>query len=392
VLLISNHKCDLDYVFVWALAARIGALQPGHFCAVAKGALRRVPLFGWLFKVVGFLFLARAWEADRHRMGVWAATAVRHVRPMWLLLYPEGTRFTARAKAGSDAAAAKAGVPPLGCELLLPRPKGFVTLAAALAPRFRSVLDCTIAYVGADGALMGWNQLGTSAITALAGGRLALSRVEVHVELLPFASLPQGEEGLTAWLNARWRRKEELLKHAQAHGAFPGARAGSDAPVPAGRTACAAAIFAAGIVALVHLLRASAAFRMCVRVLLCVKCESVRAADARCSSPLGTCSSPASRWRSSPTRTRPSGEAQGLACKQSELCCCIGESVLRVSLRFARCSSTCAARVQAREARSGCKACRARGTRAAGTRAAEVACPVSCPTELRTVPNPGFFH
>ena len=267
LLLISNHKCDLDYIFVWAVGARLGMLEGGHFNAVAKGVLRRVPLFGWLFKAVGFLFLARSWEADRPRMAAWTAAALRHARPMWLLLYPEGTRYTMRAAEKSDTAAVAAGVPPLRCELLLPRTRGFSTLATALAPRFSAVMDCTIAYVGADGALMRWGQLGTSAITSLAAGTLPLKRVDVHVELFPFASLPHGDDALGAWLNDRWRRKEALLLHAQQHGEFPGASPGvGEAPVPAGQTVVACGLFAAGMALSVHLLRISFAFRMCVAV------------------------------------------------------------------------------------------------------------------------------
>jgi 1-acyl-sn-glycerol-3-phosphate acyltransferase len=240
-------------------------LEPGHFNAVAKGVLRRVPLFGWLFKAVGFLFLARSWEADRPRIAAWSAAALRHARPMWLLLYPEGTRFTARAAAKSDAAAVAAGVAPLRCELLLPRTRGFSTLADALAPRFAAVMDCTIAYVGADGALMRWGQLGTSAITALAAGTLPLSRVDVHVEMFPFATLPRGDEALGAWLNERWRRKEALLLHAQTHGEFPDAKPGvGEAPVPPFRTAFACGLYGVGIIAVAQMLRASFAFRMCV--------------------------------------------------------------------------------------------------------------------------------
>lgn len=240
-------------------------MEPGHFNAVAKGVLRRVPLFGWLFKAVGFLFLARSWEADRPRIAAWSAAALRHARPMWLLLYPEGTRFTARAAAKSDAAAVAAGVAPLRCELLLPRTRGFSTLADALAPRFAAVMDCTIAYVGADGALMRWGQLGTSAITALAAGTLPLSRVDVHVEMFPFATLPRGDEALGAWLNERWRRKEALLLHAQTHGEFPDAQPGvGEAPVPPFRTAFACGLYGVGIIAVAQMLRASFAFRMCV--------------------------------------------------------------------------------------------------------------------------------
>ena len=265
VLLISNHKCDLDYFFVWALASRVGPLQPGHFNAVAKGALRKVPLFGWLFKLVGFLFLARSWEADRARMGAWAGAVLRHPRPMWLLLYPEGTRFTARAKERSDAVAREAGQAPLVGELLLPRTKGFVELVRAMSPRFPVVLDMTIAYIGTDGLPVPWTALGTSALLGLAAGRLPLSRVDVHCQLFPLPSLPPGDEQRAAWLQARWKAKEALLTHCKEKGRFPvPSQPGDEAPLPTPRAIAVAALFAAGVATLLHLAVHSSAFRMCV--------------------------------------------------------------------------------------------------------------------------------
>jgi 1-acyl-sn-glycerol-3-phosphate acyltransferase len=288
VLLVSNHKCDLDYFFVWALAARLGPLQPGGFNAVAKSVLRKVPLFGWVFKLVNFLFLSRSWEADGAKIGAWTAAA-RHSgrwRPTWLLLYPEGTRYTAPGKVKSDAAAAAAGVPPLRGELLLPRHKGFVGLANDLLGTepgcCRYLLDITICYIGRDGLPVTWSQLGTSALLSLGAGRLPLSRVLVHAELHAAGALPAGDEPRRLWLLERWRRKEALLAHAQAHGRFPdaaqpvaaGPGGGSaaagpfipagqeEARLPAARALLVAALGVAACGALLHMLHTQWAFRL----------------------------------------------------------------------------------------------------------------------------------
>lgn len=289
-----------DYFFVWALLARYGPLRPGSFNAVAKAPLRNTPLFGWLFKSVGFLFLARAWEADRARIGAWAARLADCDRPMWLVLYPEGTRFTLKAKAGSDKAAAAAGVAPLTGELLLPRPKGFVELVRRLpTPRFARVVDFTVCYIGADGATpVGWAALGTEALAHAVSGRLPVSRVEVHVDTLPWAALPLShaatsasatsapaasastasggdggpggdaeEAALKAWLSARWRRKEARLAAAAATGRLalagdePRGAEGDDRRVPAARVAAFAAIYAAAGWLLLSLAATSPAFR-----------------------------------------------------------------------------------------------------------------------------------
>jgi len=285
VLLISNHKCDLDYFFVWALAARLGPLQPGGFNAVAKDVLRKVPLFGWVFKLVNFLFLSRSWEADGAKIAAWTRAALHSARwrPTWLLLYPEGTRFTAAAKLKSDAAAAAAGAAALQGELLLPRHKGFVGLSQQLLVKdgYSAVLDITLCYVGRDGVPVSWSQLGTSALLALGCGRLPLSRVLVHAELHPAAQLPASDDGRREWLLERWRRKQALLAHAAAHGRFPDvtptAAAAAAALTPAGPLVAAgteearlpallaatvAAVAAGGVGAMLWLLRASWPFRL----------------------------------------------------------------------------------------------------------------------------------
>jgi 1-acyl-sn-glycerol-3-phosphate acyltransferase len=269
VLVISNHKCDLDYFFAWATAARLGVLQPGHFNAVAKGVLRKVPLFGWLFKLVGFLFLARSWEADRDRIVAWCSAAAARKRPQWLVLYPEGTRFTPKAKDKSDAAAREHGMQPLDGELLLPRPKGFVELSKALpAAGFTHILDMTLCYISSDGTTpLAGQQLGTSALVRLGAGSLPMSRVDVHCALFPLSDVAgaPSDDARRDWLLQRWKHKEKLLQRAVATGTLTEGPhpAAEEAPVPLGRTAWMAALATAAMGAFIRLMTHSGLFRWC---------------------------------------------------------------------------------------------------------------------------------
>lgn len=316
MLVISNHKCDLDYFFAWATAARVGVLQPGHFNAVAKGVLRKVPLFGWLFKLVGFLFLARSWEADRDRIMAWCTAAAARKRPQWLVLYPEGTRFTAKAKAKSDAAAKEHSMQPLDGELLLPRPKGFVELSKALpAAGFTHILDMTLVYISSDGTTpLAGQQLGTSALVRLGAGALPMSRVDVHCALFPLSDVAQApsDDARRDWLLQRWKHKERLLQRAVATGTLTEGphTPGDDAPVPLGRTAWMAALATAAMVAFVRLMAHSGLFRWCVcppamsaKLSLAHRVSPLTSAAPRCLStcpPAGMCCASASgrrRWR-----------------------------------------------------------------------------------------------
>ena len=57
---------------------RVGVNQVGYFSAVAKGALRRIPIWGWGFKLAAsFLFLARNFEKDEGRIRAWMAAVAR---------------------------------------------------------------------------------------------------------------------------------------------------------------------------------------------------------------------------------------------------------------------------------------------------------------------------
>lgn len=50
-------------VYLWSAAFRTGGRrQIGYFAAIVKSVLRNIPIFGWAFKLIGFLFLSRSFE------------------------------------------------------------------------------------------------------------------------------------------------------------------------------------------------------------------------------------------------------------------------------------------------------------------------------------------
>ena len=107
LLIMSNHKCNLDWMFLWSAAIRTGSLwHVGVFRAVAKAEIRVVPVFGWGCKLNGFAYVKRKWARDAAHLKRWMAAQMTRVAlpgwasPGWVLIFPEGTRFTDANKVG----------------------------------------------------------------------------------------------------------------------------------------------------------------------------------------------------------------------------------------------------------------------------------------------------
>lgn len=92
VLLIANHRTEVDWMYLWDLALRKGRL--GYIKYVLKSSLMKLPVFGWSFQILEFISVERKWEVDEptmHRM----LSSFKDIRdPLWLALFPEGTDFT----------------------------------------------------------------------------------------------------------------------------------------------------------------------------------------------------------------------------------------------------------------------------------------------------------
>lgn len=92
VLLIANHRTEVDWMYLWDLALRKGCL--GYIKYVLKSSLMKLPIFGWGFHVLEFIAVERKWEIDEPIMQQMLSTFMDPVDPLWLAVFPEGTDFT----------------------------------------------------------------------------------------------------------------------------------------------------------------------------------------------------------------------------------------------------------------------------------------------------------
>ena len=92
-LIVMNHHYELDWLYCWMVGDRMGIL--GNCKAFAKESLKYVPILGWAGIWADNVYLKRNLEKDRSRMKNNLSELVGYPSPIWLFLFPEGTRFTA---------------------------------------------------------------------------------------------------------------------------------------------------------------------------------------------------------------------------------------------------------------------------------------------------------
>uniref|UniRef100_A0A6N2MJK5 Phospholipid/glycerol acyltransferase domain-containing protein n=1 Tax=Salix viminalis TaxID=40686 RepID=A0A6N2MJK5_SALVM len=91
VLIIANHRTEVDWMYLWDLALRKGCL--GYIKYILKSSLMKLPVFGWGFHVLEFISVERNWEVDEPVMHQMLSTFKDPQDPLWLALFPEGTDF-----------------------------------------------------------------------------------------------------------------------------------------------------------------------------------------------------------------------------------------------------------------------------------------------------------
>ena len=110
-----------------------------------KKAIKWIPIVGWSWQFAEIIFLERNWEKDKAVMEKQVANLVDYPDPVWLLLFAEGTRYTAAKHAASIEFAQRAGLEPLQ-HLFMPRTKGFLLTVDQVRGRFPAIYSCTLAF------------------------------------------------------------------------------------------------------------------------------------------------------------------------------------------------------------------------------------------------------
>ena len=216
-LVISNHRCRIDWMFLWSLFRRLGKGPRSCVGAlstlkiVLKEPLKHLPAFGWAMQFFLFLFLHREWERDAARIHTLLRGYLRRFRePLSLLLFPEGTDLSPSNVAKSNAFAAKAGLVQYKY-VLHPRTRGFVYCleelrgadAAGAPAAIDAIYDVTLGYLD-------FAQGERPSEASLVKGRLPR---ECHVHLTRHAldSVPAESEAARRWVEQRFAEKEKRL-------------------------------------------------------------------------------------------------------------------------------------------------------------------------------------
>lgn len=206
VLLISNHRTEVDWMYLWNLALRRGHL--GYIKYVLKRSLMKLPIFGWGFHILEFVSVERKWEVDEGVMRKKLSTFKDPRDPLWLAVFPEGTDYTEEKCMKSQQYAGENGLPIMK-NVLLPKTKGFYACLEALGSSLDAVYDITIAYKHRCPTFMD-NVFGVDP-----------SEVHIHIDRIKPSGIPSTEPEASAWLMQRFKLKDELLFKFISQGSFP---------------------------------------------------------------------------------------------------------------------------------------------------------------------------
>ncbi|XXG81326.1 hypothetical protein AAC387_Pa09g1990 [Persea americana] len=206
VLLLANHRTEVDWMYLWDLALRKGRL--GCIKYILKRSLMKLPIFGWGFHILEFISVERKWEVDESNMHKMLSTFTDPHDPLWLAVFPEGTDFTEQKCMQSQKFAAENGLPILK-NVLLPKTKGFFACVEALRSSLDAVYDVTIAYKHRCPFFMD-NVFGIDP-----------SEVHIHVRRILLNEIPESEDEAAAWLTETFRLKDQLLSDFYTVGHFP---------------------------------------------------------------------------------------------------------------------------------------------------------------------------
>ncbi|PNT02921.1 hypothetical protein POPTR_014G040600v4 [Populus trichocarpa] len=206
VLIIANHRTEVDWMYLWNLALRKGCL--GYIKYILKSSLMKLPVFGWGFHILEFISVERKWEVDEPAMREMLSTFKDSRDPLWLALFPEGTDFSEEKCQKSQRFASEVGLPVLA-NVLLPKTRGFGVCLEVLQNSLDAVYDVSIAYKDQLPTFLD-NVFGTDP-----------SEVHIHVQRIPVKDIPASNAEAAKWLMDRFQLKDQLLLDFKARGHFP---------------------------------------------------------------------------------------------------------------------------------------------------------------------------
>ena len=203
-LVLANHQQMPDITFLMFFARSRKRL--GDMKWFVKDIIKYVPGAGWGMLFLDCPFVKRNWAADRESIARTFSRLVKGRVPVWLILFPEGTRITPEKLSKSHDYARDRGLEPHQ-HLLLPRTKGFAASVQGLRGHLDAVYDITIGYPA-----------GVPTLWQYCRGYVRVAHL--HVRRYPVGDMPAEDDELAKWLVDRFQEKDQLLDRFYRTGRF----------------------------------------------------------------------------------------------------------------------------------------------------------------------------
>lgn len=145
-LIISNHRCRVDWMYVGWFYAAI-TKSSNYLKIILKDALRYVPIFGWAAQILMFIFLERKKERDLPHIKRATSYLLHADKRVVMLIFPEGTDLSQKNLAKSREFSTENKLREYK-QVLYPKPAGFLATVKPLRNQKLSIHDLTVAYKG----------------------------------------------------------------------------------------------------------------------------------------------------------------------------------------------------------------------------------------------------
>ncbi|PIC51019.1 hypothetical protein B9Z55_001691 [Caenorhabditis nigoni] len=209
-LLVSNHQSNVDWIIPVMLAARHGdGGNEQAFRVMVKNSIHLVPMFGWYIFQHGYIYVRRFGEfigAPVLRQLNWLNQSMP---PYWLLIFPEGTRLTAKKKKlvkSSNQFLESNGRQPMQ-NVLCPR-SGGLQLALDNLSTLDAIYDVTVMY----GQMRMPERRGMApGMFDFCCGPQTFKHLHIHLNRIPIEQVPKEKLALRNWTIDRFVEKERII-------------------------------------------------------------------------------------------------------------------------------------------------------------------------------------
>ena len=217
-ILIVNHRTRIDWLLMWAFLSRTDILS--GLKIVLKQDMAAIPFLGWAMQTFRFIFVARRWEEDQHRIARVVSYLQDHKEAATLLIFPEGSDLSESNLAKSQSYAKEKGLPVFR-HVLNPRTTGLVALKNFIGPaNIEHVYDVTMGYTDfrpgerpSDASLFSGRMPKCLHFLVSRHTFAAPSGGVVPSEQQQGPPIPATDEGFAKWIEGRFEAKELALSN-----------------------------------------------------------------------------------------------------------------------------------------------------------------------------------